>query len=226
MRFVWSWILKAVALLVGALVAFAVVFLLVHFVCSHITVAAERVSRAEIAVFFYSNGVHTDLVLPVHEREMDWSREIKYTNTLAADSAMKYVAFGWGDRDFYIHTPTWADLKLSTACKAAVGLGGSAIHATYYKEMHEGDGCKRLMLSRRQYLKLVEYIQAGFKTDAGGHYILIKTNANYGPNDAFYEACGRYTLFDTCNTWTNGALKACGQKACLWTVFEPELFRQ
>jgi hypothetical protein len=48
----------------------------------------------------------------------------------------------------------------------------------------------------------------------------------YGDNDAFYEAIGSYNLFKTCNTWTNNALKSCGQKACFWTPFESGIFYQ
>jgi len=31
-------------------------------------------------------------------------------------------------------------------------------------------------------------------------------------------------LFHTCNTWANNALKACGQKASLWTPFDTGIF--
>jgi hypothetical protein len=37
---------------------------------------------------------------------------------------------------------------------------------------------------------------------------------------------GSYNLFHTCNTWTNDALKAGGQKACWWTPFDAGIFRQ
>ena len=34
-----------------------------------------------------------------------------------------------------------------------------------------------------------------------------KTNAQYNENDAFYEAIGSYSIFHTCNTWTNNTLR-------------------
>ena len=46
----------------------------------------------------------------------------------------RYVAIGWGDRGFYVDTPTWADLKLSTLCNAlfvpseSVLLSGGPAH--------------------------------------------------------------------------------------------------
>lgn len=57
------------------------------------------------------------------------------------------------------------------------------------------------------------------QTDIAGTPIAVSRAKPYGDHDAFYEAKGRYSLFHTCNTWANNALKACGQKACWWTPF-------
>jgi hypothetical protein len=73
---------------------------------------------------------------------------------------------------------------------------------------------------------LTNYIKKSFQRDAEGHFINIKTDANYGKTDAFYEAIGSYSLFHTCNSWTNNALKISGQKACLWTPAQSGIFNQ
>ncbi len=80
------------------------------------------------------------------------------------------------------------------------------------------------MLNKDQYKGLVAYIDSSFRRDAKGNTLNIKTNANYNNQDAFYEAKRKYNLFYTCNTWANGALKACGQKAALWTVSDMGIF--
>jgi hypothetical protein len=41
----------------------------------------------------------------------------------------------------------------------------------------------------------------------------------------FYNAKGRYSLFYTCNTWANQALKSANQKAALWTIFDFGIFQ-
>ena len=51
--------------------------------------------------------------------------------------AMIFVGLGWGDKGFYLETPTWADLKTSTALKAVSGYNTTAMHVTFYKEMQE-----------------------------------------------------------------------------------------
>jgi uncharacterized protein (TIGR02117 family) len=71
---------------------------------------------------------------------------------------------------------------------------------------------------------LIQFITSSFQKDKEGHFMPIKTNANYGKTDAFYEANGSYSLLHTCNTWANNGLKACGQKCCSWTPFDTGIF--
>lgn len=69
---------------------------------------------------------------------------------------------GWGDKGFYLETPTWAELKASVAFKAVTGLSTTAIHATFYIMLEENSACKRLLLSRDQYVRLVRCIEGRF----------------------------------------------------------------
>jgi uncharacterized protein (TIGR02117 family) len=196
-------------------------FLLVYILCAYllpkIPVNSDvRQEGKSIPVYILSNGVHTDIVLPVKNHLHDWTQKVTYENTIAKDSTAQLVAFGWGDKGFYLETPTWADLKVSTALKEATGLSKSAIHATFYKNLKENDRCKRILVSQSEYQNLVAFIDSSFQSDSDS-YIGIETDAVYGKNDAFYEAKGNYSLFYTCNTWTNNALKAANQKAALWS---------
>lgn len=206
------------------LILFVCIYLLMAFVLSRIRVDKEMTSANDVVIYILTNGVHTDLVMPVKNPQIDWSTEIKFHNTASKDSLMEYVALGWGDKGFYLETPTWADLKFSTAFKAAFSLSTSAIHATFYKNMKEGETCKKISISKEQYSRLIKFIKNSFRTNSSGNFIHIVTNANYGKDDAFYEANGSYNLFHTCNTWANNGLKTCGQKACLWTPFDTGIF--
>jgi len=219
--------LKTIGWIILGFVVFVGLYLLSAFTLSRIGVARETSSDpADIVIYIKTNGVHTDIVVPLKSPEMDWSREVKIENTTGKDSSVKFAAFGWGDKGFYLNTPTWAQLKFSVAFKAAFALSTTAIHATMYRQLTENDDCKKIIISKNEYIRLVSFISSSFKTDSAGHYINIKTNANYGSTDAFYEAKGKYNLFYTCNTWANNALKSCGQKACLWTPFDTGIFRQ
>ena len=201
---------------------------LIYFACervlSRIEVEATREGMASVPVYILSNGVHTDVVMPACNANKDWTTEFPLNNTIDNDTSCGWIAVGWGDKGFYLHTPTWADLKASTALKALTGVSTSAIHATYYHDLREGKNCKRMLMSESQYKRLIAYVEKSLKRNSDGTSQFIKTTATYGVNDAFYEANRSYSIFHTCNTWANNALKAAGQKACLWTAFDTGIF--
>ena len=213
-------LLKSILFLLG----FIVLYIVVAYGFSAITINKEPDTTPEVEIFILTNGVHTDIVMPTKSNQIDWSKKIEFNNTKTADSTYRYIAMGWGDKGFYLETPTWADLKVSVAFKAATGLSTTAIHATYYKTMKIGADCKSILISKEQYDRLIAYISDSFQKDALGNFIPIKTNANYGKTDAFYEAIGSYSLFYTCNTWANSGLKASGQKCCFWTPMDTAIF--
>ncbi|GAB3857895.1 TIGR02117 family protein [Hymenobacter terrigena] len=178
---------------------------------------------ADVTVFLHTNGVHTDIVLPIKTDQIDWNQSLPIANIPSQDSTMRYIAFGWGDKGFYLDTPTWADLKLSTAFVAAFWLGTSAMHTTYFHSLAPGPETIPLHLSHAEYARLIDYIQRSFALDAAGRAQHIKGHS-YGQDDAFYEAHRVYSFLYTCNTWTNNALKASGQRACLWTPSDKGIF--
>ncbi|MGZ5188773.1 MAG: TIGR02117 family protein [Kaistella sp.] len=211
---------------IGVIIGLAAFYLLCGFLIPYIKIPEKSVSQPEnVVVYILTNGVHTDLVVPVKSPEIDWSKEILFENTLSKRTDFKYLSIGWGDKGFYLDTPTWAELKVSTAVKAAFWMSESAMHCTFYETMTEGEDCKKLTLTREQYLDLIRFIRGKFDRDETGKPILIKTDAVYGKNDAFYDAKGSYSFLDTCNTWSNNGLKAAGQKAALWTPSDRGIFQ-
>lgn len=213
-------LLKSILVFLG----FILLYVLSAYTLSKITIDKETDTKPEVQIYILTNGVHTDIVMPVKNDQTDWSKQVQFKNTKAADSAYKYIAMGWGDKGFYLETPNWSDLKASVAFKAATGLSTTAIHATYYKQMRLGDDCRSIMISKEQYSRLISYINNSFRKDASGNFLPIKTNANYGKTDAFYEANGSYSLFKTCNTWANNGLKTSGQRCCFWTATDSGIF--
>ncbi|PTQ92968.1 uncharacterized protein (TIGR02117 family) [Mucilaginibacter yixingensis] len=219
-------ILSIIRKIITGFFAFVLSYLFIAMVLSEIPVNRNHLKGHDIAIYILTNGDHTDVVLPVKTSLIDWSRQVKFAHTISQDTAFKYVALGWGDKGFYLNTPTWAQLKFSVAFKAATGLSTAAIHATFYKEMHESKRCVKIWIDKAQYQKMIAYINSSFILDKSGQPLNIKTNAQYGRNDAFYDAKRVYSIFYTCNTWANGALKAAGIRACLWTPFDRGIFYQ
>lgn len=216
------YLLKVIGIILGIVIIYAILGLLIPYIPVS---AKDDGQKKEIPIYIYTNGVHTDIVMPVKNNLQDWSQKIPFGNTKSKKTDYQYIGIGWGDKGFYLDTPTWADLKFSTAVKAAFWLSDSAMHCTYYNTMKEGDDCKMIMISRSQYENLVKYVEDKFDRDQNGNFILIPTNAVYGDNDAFYDAKGTYSFLYTCNTWSNNALKAAGQKAALWTPSDFGIFQ-
>ena len=204
---------------------FIIFYLSSAFICARITVNDTISKEGNITVYIKSNGVHTDLVIPVKSKKMDWSIVFPYANTKDKDTSSKLLALGWGDKGFYLNTPTWDDLTFSTAYKAMFGLSTSALHTTYLDTIEVSSTCKKISMTQHEYDLLVCYIKRTISSKKGTS-IFIPTNAVYGKKDAFYEANGSYHLFSTCNTWTNGALKHSNKKACFWTPFDTGILNQ
>lgn len=191
------------------------VYFLVVLLAPCIKIEGDKESSQDITIYLLSNGVHTDLVMPSKTEQKDWTSVFAAENTLGG-LPEQWIAVGWGDKGFYLETPTWADLKLSTALSAVLGLGPATLHATYFPAMESCRNCTAIQISHRQYQRLIDYVEKTLQWQ-NGKPILIQTPLVYGERDAFYEAKGRYSLFFSCNTWINNGLKSIGADAVLWT---------
>ena len=219
-------ILRLVFRCILAFIAFVLFYFVTAFICARITVNEDVSKNGKVIVYVKSNGVHTDLVVPVKNSVINWSKVFPYDNTKEKDSTSRFLGLGWGDKGFYLNTPTWGDLTFKTAFKAMFGLSTSALHTTYLDSIHESETCKKISMSENEYKLMVRYIQRTIYKNKQGKSVFITTNAVYGTNDAFYEATGSYHLYSTCNSWTNRALKYSNKKACLWTPFDSGILNQ
>lgn len=217
-------ILRILLKSLATLVLLVMVYLLAVVLLPLIPVNKEKQQPTDqITAYILTNGVHTDIVVPVKSEAIDWSSFIPFSDT-KSKKEYDYIAFGWGDKGFYLDTPEWKDLKFSTAFNAAFWLGDSAMHVTFYDKITVGEDCKKVFLSLEEYQNLIVYIKNSFDLDQNSKVELVKTDAVYGERDAFYEAKGSYSLFFTCNTWAASALKAANKKAPLWTATQQGIF--
>jgi uncharacterized protein (TIGR02117 family) len=178
-----------------------------------------------IAIYIKSNGVHTDLVLPTENNFYNWNEKILLEDFAPDTVDYQWTAFGWGDKGFYLDTPNWADLKISTAINAMIPPSPTAMHVSLYGNyIKENKLTKKIILTEEQYLILCQYVFNSFQKDKDGKFILIKNYHYSGANDNFYEAEGDYHLFNTCNNWANSALKTTGVKTALWAPFDKCIF--
>lgn len=174
-----------------------------------------------IEIFVSSNGVHTDVVLPMRCKQMDWSNVIDTADFNPPKTSFRYIAFGRGDREFYLSTPTWADLKFTTAFTSALLPTSTAMHVTCYEYSPVPDELlKSIRINEAQYLRLAAFIRQSFQDGEEGELKKIACCNYGGVNDNFYEGSGSFHLFNTCNEWTNSALKEAGVKTAAWAPFD------
>ena len=181
--------------------------------------------NGEIEIFVTSNGVHTDLCLPVETALINWTEFINTKTFGGINQNPKFISIGWGDKGFFLDTPEWSDLSLSTAVNAAFLPSSTAMHVTYFsRKPIESQSIKKCVITKEKYIELIGFIKQSFviKLDMTPQLI---PNAGYNSRDNFYEAKGSYSLLRTCNTWTNDALAIAGVQTSALALFENGILR-
>jgi uncharacterized protein (TIGR02117 family) len=175
-----------------------------------------------ILLYVHDNGVHTGLVLPRENAVADWSDLVRPEDLADPRYASDHLLFGWGDRAFYLETPTWGDLRPSTALTALFGSEASLVHVDHVATPHEADDMRPLRVTPDQYRRIAGAIRAQFALDENGRSQPVP---GYGPADIFYEAHGRYNAIRTCNEWTGAILRDAGVRIGAWTPFNFSVMR-
>jgi uncharacterized protein (TIGR02117 family) len=208
--------LKIVGYLFLFIISYAILGSLISFI--PVNRNFEECKQDGVEIYIQADDIHTDLILPIRNEIKDWSAFVNPKDAKAGDSTYTHVAFGWGDKGFYINTPRIEDLKFTTVFKAAFFLSTSAMHVAFKKSIKENETCKKICISKESYKKIISHIESSFQVDGQQKPILIK-GAGYTPHDLFYDANGTYNLFYTCNSWANQGLKKAQMKAAFWTLF-------
>ncbi len=212
-----------------AFLAIILMYITLSFIISRIKINKIEKENSNYTVLLMRSGIHVDFVFPVSNEIKDWREEFPIQNTKFKDSTFQQIAIGWGSKDFYVNTPTWDDLTIKIFLISNLGLGSSAIHIKYFNEKLPKDSkIITLKLDKTQYEKLVRYIENTLIRNKSNKSILItpKNPRVLRNNDSYYDANRTYSFLNTCNTWINNGLKACEQKACLWTPDSDGIFYQ
>jgi uncharacterized protein (TIGR02117 family) len=208
------------------LLAPPIVYLFLALIGSVIPVNSIPESKnAEIDIYLFKQDMHTDILVPLTSEIINWDTIFKPEHTVLNPKNSELIGFGWGDLNFYRNTPHWEDLKLDVAFKALFLKSQSALHTRFYQKVPSSEDLVKISISENQYKKLSEYILKTLNAENTKEIQPIP-DLNYYRDDAFYLAETSFSLFKTCNTWTNSALKTSGLKACLWTPFPQGIFHQ
>lgn len=208
--------LRVLGLILLVLLAVPATYLVAMIVLGLIPVnAGWREADEGVVIFIQSNGRHTGIGMPIRNDQMDWTPLVPPEH-LRQPIAADYVFVGYGHRDFYLNTPSWAELSLATAFDAAFGDGPALLQVEHVVAPVENPAQKAITLRPDEYRRLVAYIEPRFRRDAEGRTLPL-LGRGYGDHDMFYEANGGFNFWFNCNEWAARALRAAGVRMGLWT---------
>lgn len=183
--------------------------------------------RQGVLVYVRSNGVHVDLVLPSNA-PYDWLHflslpycEQQRLHHVDDCFSPGWLAFGWGQREFYTETPTWADIKLRNLIRVVVG-GAAVVRVEPLNQPPFPPSVHTLALDPASYHLLAQFLRDSFALGADALPIPLE-QTGHGTDGVFFEATGRYHLIRTSNQWAADALGAAGVRVGLWTPFAQTL---
>lgn len=196
-------------------------------VLGSIVMQGDPPTQKGIRIAVCGTETHTDLVLParttISDTEIDWPAVLPppaYTSQPA-----NFVTIGWGQKEFFLSTPTWGDLRLATALRAMVGA--PSVLRIYYESAlpSQSPWCRHMVISPVRYGDLARYIRREILADSVGRAIPVAPPTAGDQDVVFYEGRSLFHAFKTCNTWVLGGVKTAGLPAPLWTPLAYFIFR-
>ena len=159
-------------------------------------------------IYISYSQLHSDIIINIESLDQKWKEKLP-KHIIHSNG---YLSFGWGDKEFYLNTPTWDDLKITSAFKALFLNSPSVVYVKYYRDISYFQDLKEVKLSNEQLKDLEKSI---FKSFDFEH----KKYKGYGRDDIFYSSPYQYNIFTTCNTWTGEQLKEANVSVSPWTPF-------
>ncbi len=211
--------IKKIGLITLALILLPIIsYLIIAIILSSITVNKQGTNNTPYSTIFLSNnGIHADIILA----KKDMTATLQ--KGLISNTNDKFLAFGWGEQQFYLNTVTINNMTPQIFARVMLINSPSVIHVQQYQ--HQQSDWIAVPVSKEQLAQINHYIQTSFQHDSIGNKLLF-VNRGYGKSDNFYKANGKYSSLNTCNTWANTAFKNSGLQASLWTPFSQGLIFQ
>ena len=203
--------------LLAAPFALAALFFLTAWIGSSVPRNADWTQAEDgIVIMIETNGVHTGIVMPVVSEVKDWREIFPSAGMPREDGRIPtHIAIGWGEKEVFLNTPTWGDLKASTALRIAFRGGEGLMRVGHYVWPQPSEYHRPMVLRPTEYRILASEIEAALPPLAEGQTRFSHTSFETGARN--YDALGRYTLSNTCNQWVGDTLAKAGMKIGYWT---------
>jgi uncharacterized protein (TIGR02117 family) len=172
-----------------------------------------------VNIYVSGGAMHTNLIVPVATPEFDWHNHLELEEIGSTPAATyRYLQFGWGDRIWYMQTPSWDRANYldvfrvlffprNTAALLVKGHGSIPRYA--------GEELQCVRLSQTDYKTLMRFIEQSFQLNPRGQKERLGDSRDR--ESGFYAATGYYSALRTCNSWTAEALQAANVNTPLWS---------
>jgi len=164
--------------------------------------------KKEKKIYLIYDNVHSDIVFNLEGISDQWIKNLP----IIKNKKKGYIAFGWGDKETYLNTPTWNKVKVSTSLKALFINTPSLVHVSYYSDINYFIGVKSIEISETQNQQIKKSILKSFNFQKNSYQ-------GYGYDDIFYDSPYKYNFIYTCNTWTGDILRDANILMSYWTPF-------
>lgn len=173
--------------------------------CTGKPAVVDADAARSVPVWVVSHGWHTGLIVPsgpIDARIADLPRRF-------GRAPPAHYEIGWGDKGFY----QAQDVTSGLALRALFRSTGAILHVVAVPERDPrmafaASEVVETCLTPSQVGSLANFIAASFALDDTGGVVRLGRGL-YGESQ-FYDAVGRYSMLETCNTWTARALEHAG----------------
>lgn len=199
--------LRRFGFMLGAALLFVAVVFMAGAVVRPATWHTSESASPSQRIYVLSNGFHSDIVVPVSAVD---ALGLDLGAFPVAIDQVVHLAIGWGSLTAYTSLRAVSDLTLGIVAKASA-FDETVVHALPLASVVAGEGVYALDLTPAQYQRLVE----GLAEDFASTTPMVGLTQGFG--DLFFEGRGRFSPWNTCNSWTGAHLRAAGVAVGFWT---------
>jgi uncharacterized protein (TIGR02117 family) len=174
-------------------------------------------SKDSVSVYLVKLGWHTGVIIRPEDVDINYFPEIEMF------TQFRYIDIGWGDDEFYRNP----GFDVGLAIKALFYSTPSTLRVEGFnfdlmRYIGYSDISYTITMQRKEFDRLTRFISTTFFINDKNETVLLEKK--YGGHITFFRANGRYTAFNTCNTWVAKAFNSAGYEMSTRIVLAEELF--
>lgn len=170
--------------------------------------ASQTQASCESQLCIAQYDFHLNFLIPAHLVSPGWRSEFNL------DQSTRYLSIGWGERNFYIASPTEPMPTLTLGIRALLLPNPSVIRVRQLHTLPPNHRC--VPVSGAALQEVMQFIHRSFERSPQGQIIPIARNSRLRAQ--FYAARGTYSLVNNSNSWMIEGLEIAGVDVPEWAI--------